>query len=90
LGSQIGSAAAINESPNHIALDETVIRLNDEKYWLYTVVDPETNGVLHIRLYSTIIADLVEQFLQKLIERHPLDDAVFLVDGAKHIQTALR
>ena len=26
--------------PDHIAVDETAIQLNDEKYWLYAAVDP--------------------------------------------------
>ena len=25
--------------PNHVAVDETVIRLNDEQYWLYDTVE---------------------------------------------------
>ena len=29
--------------PDHVAVDETVIQLNDERYWLYAAVDPETN-----------------------------------------------
>ena len=28
-------------SLNHVAVDETVIRLDDEQYWLYAAVDPE-------------------------------------------------
>jgi putative transposase len=35
--------------PNHVALDETVIRINDEQDWLYAAVDPETNRILHTR-----------------------------------------
>ena len=27
-------------SPDHIAADETVLRLNNEQYWLYTAVNP--------------------------------------------------
>ncbi len=27
------------QSPDHVAVDETVIQLNDEKYWLYAAVD---------------------------------------------------
>ncbi|UHQ98736.1 IS6 family transposase (plasmid) [Natrinema zhouii] len=77
-------------SPNHVALDETVIQLDEHRYWLYTAVDPETNKVLHIRLYSTTTTALTERFLHELTEKHDLDDAVFLVDGAKHLQTALR
>jgi len=33
------------ENPGHVAVDETVIRLNDEQYWLYAAVDPETNDL---------------------------------------------
>ncbi|MFC6767627.1 IS6 family transposase [Natrinema soli] len=81
---------AVNEDPNHVALDETVIQLDEHRYWLYTAVDPETNNILHTRLYSTTTTALTERFLQELTEKHDLDDAVFLVDGAKHLQTALR
>ncbi|WP_226043268.1 IS6 family transposase [Natrinema sp. DC36] len=80
----------VDEEPNHVALDETVIQLNEHRYWLYTAVDPETNNILHIRLYSTTTTALTERFLHELREKHDLDDAVFLVDGAKHLQTALR
>ncbi len=81
---------AVDEDPNHIALDETVIQLDEHRYWLYTAVDPETNKILHTRLYSTTTTALTEQFLQELTEKHDLDDAMFLVDGTKHLQTALR
>ncbi|PGF17253.1 IS6 family transposase [Natrinema sp. CBA1119] len=81
---------ADDEKPNHVALDETVIQLDEHRYWLYTAVDPETNKILHIRLYSTTTTALTEWFLQELTEKHDLGDAVFLVDGAKHLQTALR
>ena len=33
------------QSPDHVAVDGTVIRLNDEQYWLYAAVDPETNRI---------------------------------------------
>jgi len=29
-------------SPNHVAIDEIVIRLDDEHYWLYAAVDPKS------------------------------------------------
>jgi len=29
---------------NHVEVNETVIQLNDERYWLYTAVDPDTNA----------------------------------------------
>jgi len=30
-------------SPNQIALDETVIRIDDQQFWLYAAADPQTN-----------------------------------------------
>jgi transposase-like protein len=40
-------------SPNHVAVHETVIRLNNEQYWLYAAVDPEANDLLHTQLETT-------------------------------------
>jgi len=77
------------QSPNQIALDETVIRINDQQYWLYAAGDPETNDLLHLRLFSTTTTALTEMFLMELREKHDVEDAVFLVDGAQHLQTAL-
>jgi len=37
-------------SPDHVAVDETVIRLNDEQYRLYAAVDSETNELLYTSL----------------------------------------
>ena len=80
---------ADDASPNHVALGETVIRVNDEQYWLYAAVDPVTNRFLHIRLFPTYTTVLTETFLRELREKHDVSDAVFLVDGARHLQTAL-
>jgi putative transposase len=67
-----------------------VIRINDQKYWLYAAANPETNELLHIRLYSTTTTALTEMFLQELHEKHNVENAVFLVDGAQHLQTSLQ
>lgn len=39
-----------DQKSDHVAVDEAVIRLNDEQYWLYAAVDPEPNELLHTRL----------------------------------------
>ena len=44
-------------APDHGAVDETVIQLDDERYWLDAVVDPATNRLLHIRLFPTRTQD---------------------------------
>jgi len=69
-------------SPDHVAVDETVIRLNDEQYWLYAAVDPKTNKLLHTQLKPTTTKVLAQSFLAELSEKHDVDDAVFLVDGS--------
>jgi len=53
LGPQGRSTTRIGKSPDHVAVDEAVIRLNDELYWLYAAVDPETNELLHTSLEPT-------------------------------------
>ena len=74
--------------PNHVAVDETVIQLNDERYWLYAAVDPDTNRLLHVRLYPTRNTAITSMFLSELREKHQVHDAVFLVDGSPWLQAA--
>ncbi|WP_227015771.1 IS6 family transposase [Haloarcula sp. JP-L23] len=77
------------KSPNQIALDETVIRINDQQVWLYAAADSQTNQLLHVRLFSTTTA-LTEVILRELRHKHDVETAVFLVDGVKYLQTALQ
>ena len=77
------------KSPNQVALDETVIRINDQQFWLYAAADPATSELLHVRLFSTTTTALTESFLRELRQKHDVETAVFLVDGAKHLQTAV-
>ncbi|MFC7043028.1 IS6 family transposase [Halonotius sp. GCM10025705] len=74
--------------PDHVAVDETVIQLNDEQYWLYAAVDPETNELLHTKLESTTTKVLAHSFLAELSEKHDVSDAVFLIDGSHSLQAA--
>ena len=77
-------------SSDYIALDETVIRINGQQFWLYAAVDSDTNRFLHIRLFTTTTTALTRQFLRELREKHDVSDAVVLVDYAQHLATALR
>jgi transposase-like protein len=72
-------------NPNYVAVDETVIRVNDQRYWLFAAVDPDTK---HVRLFPTRNQALTEMFLAELREKHLVDDAIFLVDGAPWLQAA--
>jgi putative transposase len=78
------------KSPNQIALNETVIHINNQQYWLYAAADPQSNELLHVRLFSTTTTALTEIFLRELRQKHDVEAAVFLVDGAQHLQTALQ
>ncbi|MCG1001887.1 MULTISPECIES: IS6 family transposase [Halobacterium] len=75
-------------SPDHVAVDETVIRLNNEQYWLYAAVDPETNELLHTKLEPTRTNVIARSFFADLREKHDVDNAVFLVDGAPTLKDA--
>ncbi|WP_247004482.1 IS6 family transposase [Halosolutus gelatinilyticus] len=76
-------------SQNHVVLDETVIRINSQQYWLYAACNPETTNLFHVRLFPTTTTAATQMFLAELREKHSVDSAVFLVDGAQHLQTAL-
>ena len=74
---------------NQIAVDETVIRLNGERHWLYAAVDPETNDFLHSRLYSRRTNWTTREFLQELREKHSVENCTFLIDEATHLISTL-
>ena len=78
------------KNPDHIAVDETVIQLNNEQYWLYAAVDAETNELLHTTLEPTRNTMIAQQFLTEIEEKHDVSEAVFLIDGAQSLQTACR
>lgn len=65
---------AVDCRPGQLALDETVAKVNGERFWLFGPVDPETGRILHIRLFPhcTIVTT-----------------KIFLVDGAPWLQAAL-
>ena len=70
-------------NPDTIALDETVVKVNGERFWLYAAVEPETNVILHVSLYSTRTIVTTKLFLRDLAEKHEVDDAVFLAEFSK-------
>ena len=56
--------------------------MNDERRLLYIAVDPETNDILHTRLFTTRTTQLTVLFLRELCdEQH--------VDGAPHLTAVL-
>lgn len=75
--------------PNQIAVDETVIRVNGQRHWLFAAVDPHTNQFLHVRLFQTRTTQLTLLFLRELREKQQVSDVTFLVDDAHHLKNAL-
>jgi len=89
LGAKCRFTATGTGSSNYVALAETVIQLGDERYWLYAAVDPRTNEFLHVRPVPITNSGLTHVFLRELSEKHDIDDAVFLIDDADHLQVVL-
>ena len=71
-------------------MDQKAIRINDQQYWLYAAVDPETNRILHSRLFPTDTIPIAREFLTELAEKHDVRDSVFLVDDADDLIGGLR
>ena len=54
-----------------------MIRLNDEQYWLYAAVDPETNELLHTQLEPTTNKVVAHAFFAELRENAMLTTPCF-------------
>ena len=42
-------------SADQLAVDGKVIRLHGQDFWLYDAVDPQTNEILHVSPFPTVI-----------------------------------
>jgi transposase-like protein len=74
---------------DQIAVDEKVIRVNGDDYWLYGAVDPETNKILQFRLFPTTTKQTIRWFLTELHRRYQLNNVEFLVDDADYLVNVL-
>ena len=75
--------------PAKVALDDTVVKINGEQFWLVAAVELDTNVILHVRLYPSRNTALTKMFLRELTEKHAIDDAEFFVDGAPWLHAGL-
>jgi transposase-like protein len=76
-------------STDQLAVDEKVIRINGDDYWLYGPVDPKTNEILYFRLFPTTTKRTTRWFLADLHRRYQLDNVEFLVDDADYLINTL-
>jgi transposase-like protein len=75
-------------SPDHVAVDETVIRLNDEQYWLYAAVDTETNELLHTKLEPTrtnVLARALHRTARETRRRRRPENYVAVLVGTQDV-----
>lgn len=75
--------------PGKIALHETAIKVDGDRLWLFAAVEPSPNTILLIGLYSARATVSKQMFLEELAEKHAVDDAEFLVDGAPGLKAVL-
>ena len=75
-------------APNQIAVDETVIRINDERHWLYAAVDPDqTNS--STSTVSNEKTQLTMLHLREFREKQQVEQATFIVDEAHYLNAGL-
>ena len=74
---------------NQLAVDEKMIRLHGQRFWLYGAVGPQTKEILHLSLFPTATKQTTRWFLTELHRRYQLDDVVFLVDDADYLGPVL-
>lgn len=65
-----------------------MIWINDQQYWLYDAVDPDTNRFLNFQLFTTTMTALTQQFLRELREKHGVSDTGYLVNHTHHLVPA--
>jgi len=58
--------------------------LANKSFALVNAADPQTNELLHVRLFSTTTTALTEMFLRELRQKHDIETAVFPVESAIH------
>jgi transposase-like protein len=72
-------------SANQLAVDEKMIRLHGQQFWLYAAVDPVTNEIVAVSLFPTTNKVTTRWFLDDLHQRCWLTDVMILVDGADYL-----
>lgn len=60
--------------------DETAVKINGERSWLYSTIDPDTKWILDAQLFGRYGIDPAAVFLHELRGKHDLSEAVFLAD----------
>lgn len=73
-----GPSSSLCSSASRLELGDPFRVKNDQCYWLFATVDPDTTRLLHVRLFPTRSSALTEMFLSELREKHLVSNAIFL------------
>jgi transposase-like protein len=76
-------------SADHLAVDEKMIRLHGNEFWLYGAVNPETNEIIALQPYPTTTKATTRWFLDRLHHRCNLAEVTVLVDDAQSLTEVL-
>jgi transposase-like protein len=74
---------------NHLAVDEKMIRLHGQQFWLYGAVDPQTNEIVALSLFPTTNRVTTRWFLDELHQQCRVRGVTILVDGADYLLEVL-
>ncbi|AFZ71486.1 IS6 family transposase [Natronobacterium gregoryi] len=77
-------------APSRVAVDEKQIEVDGETKWLYATIDTESKLLLEIDVFSRRGTDPAAAFLHRLIEKHEIGDAEFLVDAGGYLTALAR
>jgi transposase-like protein len=81
--------AASRTQSDDFAINEIVIQVDDQRFWLYPAIDPETNAFPHVRLFPTRTTVLTNLILREHREKHDVKDSHILIDGTPWLKAAL-
>ncbi len=76
--------------PSRIAVDETAVKIGDEKCWVYAAIDVDSKLLLDIEIFGRREVSPAAAFLHQLIEKHDVSDAEFQVDGGGYLTALYR
>lgn len=69
---------------NQLAINEKMICLHGQQFWLYGAVDPHTNEIVTLSFFPTTNRITTRWFLDDLHQQCWLRDVTILVDGADY------
>ena len=74
-----------------IAIDETVVKANGKKYYIYAAIDVERNELILMRVYTTRNYLTTKSFIKEVLEycenepKFVIDKAPWLIDALKSL-----